>query len=854
MPRSPTAVVARRRLLVHLDDAATRPLVIVRAPGGAGKTTLLAEWVRERPRRGVWVTLDAGAAGRPEFWRRVVDAMVASGALGAESQLDDIVVGLDIDERVLTSIENALAALDDGPLLLVLDDFHEVVDERVHDDLHRLLERGAPLHLVVGTRTMSPLESADRMARVDTAVLLTDELVFTRAEVAELVGLLDADPDAVDPLREAFGGWPLPTRTALLALTSGYASDVHGAVEQVRRNDGGLVLEGIDDEYTEFLLCASIAQRISVDFARRIVGERAEEHLARAERSGIGTWSPRAGDEALVLHPHIRGQLERGLMQRMPERVRELRAQLAADRLERADPLGAVTQFAAMGDWGSVVRVVRGHFADASWYAGMGDVLRAADPRELRRHPELLAILLVFDYANPRSTRARLLNSASLVLALLRARLQVGPAVERFGVLLGLLGAQRTSGRYRDALKTADQLVTAAMSLDDDMRAELVGILPTGWTHAATTYLYDEQLGQAEPFFRAAADVARDSDRPWSVLHAESMLSLSIALRGDMTALAPRLVEARQLRRPHTWRGSYMAAGYHLAEALDALERFDTSAARDQLAHLARHERTIEHWPLIAELRALAALVDGTLYSGVEALTADIAAHADRPATSRAMSARLAAVRADLLVADGHPRRALETADASGRATVPLRLARARAELALGRYDVAVADVQNIVWSEEPIPRAKAEALLVTAVATHALGRLSEAREAVDRALELLDTFALRRPLMTIPRASATALVELLGQDPAVVLAGVPDIVPPLPEVGELTPQELRVLSMLEQTGRADVIAARLYISNNTAKTHLRRIYRKLDVRSREEALTIARVRGVLPIDESGER
>ena len=62
-----------------------------------------------------------------------------------------------------------------------------------------------------------------------------------------------------------------------------------------------------------------------------------------------------------------------------------------------------------------------------------------------------------------------------------------------------------------------------------------------------------------------------------------------------------------------------------------------------------------------------------------------------------------------------------------------------------------------------------------------------------------------------------------------------------LPQPGELSPSELRVLRYLPTNLTRPEIAQELYVSINTVNTHIRNIYSKLGVRDRSSTVQRAR-------------
>jgi LuxR family transcriptional regulator, maltose regulon positive regulatory protein len=106
------------------------------------------------------------------------------------------------------------------------------------------------------------------------------------------------------------------------------------------------------------------------------------------------------------------------------------------------------------------------------------------------------------------------------------------------------------------------------------------------------------------------------------------------------------------------------------------------------------------------------------------------------------------------------------------------------------------------------------------------------ARASARRAREILETY---------PDPGAQ-LFKRLGEVEALLAARAVEALP-----GSVpTDAEMRILTLLAAGASRKQIAQELYLSDNTIKSHLRRIYRRLEVSSRAEAVDVARARGLL--------
>jgi LuxR family maltose regulon positive regulatory protein len=153
-------------------------------------------------------------------------------------------------------------------------------------------------------------------------------------------------------------------------------------------------------------------------------------------------------------------------------------------------------------------------------------------------------------------------------------------------------------------------------------------------------------------------------------------------------------------------------------------------------------------------------------------------------------------------------------------------------------------------------PLFEIQALLLEATARDALRDSGAAARALERALELAEPDGLLAPFLLHPapdllerhsrlRTTHASLISeilnlLAGHIPAARASDAEPLQEPLSE------SELRVLRYLPTNLRASEIAAELFVSLNTIRTHMRHVYAKLGVHSRTDAVTRARELGLL--------
>ena len=401
MPASRPGLVPRPRLTTRLDEGLVRGLILACAPAGYGKTVLLADWAQGSGHPVAWLSLDAGDNDPARFWRHAVAALDRA-CPGTGDRMAPLLgpPAPSSFQGLVTALINELAS---DEAMLVLDDYHVISSQQVHQSLAFLVEhRPAGICLVLASRGDPPLALARLRARGQLTEVRAAELRFTPAEAAEL-------------LRQAASALPDASVAALAARTEGWAAGLQLAALSLRGQDDAAafvaaftgshryvldylaeeVLEQQDEQLRAFLLETSVLERLSGPLCDAVTGRQGSQALLeQAERAGLflipldevrGWWR----------YHHLFADLLRARLQaEQPGRVPKLHRNAAGWCAENGPADDAIGHAMTAGDMPWAAWLIEQHFDEFCFLRGEAATIRrwlSALPAEVvRSRPRLL--------------------------------------------------------------------------------------------------------------------------------------------------------------------------------------------------------------------------------------------------------------------------------------------------------------------------------------------------------------------------------------------------------------------------------------------------------------------------------
>ena len=842
----PATLITRPVLHDRLTAGAGQRLTVVVGSAGAGKSVLLSSWAAARP-PGLtfWLSCDKADADPVRFWAGFIEAPrgVAPG-FGADAA-DLLAMDGVMSADVTASIANDAARLPAGAAIIV-DDFHTAA-AAVSRDMTELVERwpAETVQLVLASRSDPPLRLHRLRMSGELCELRDRDLYFSLAESRDLLANFGAEigADELALLHQRSEGWAAALQMVALSLRG--TSDPVRVMRALDVRSHAIaeyfiseVLEQQPAEVAQFMLDTSILGELTAGACAAVTGRPDAAALLRSIDAANLFMVALDDERTSFRYHHLVRQVLRA----------ELRARDRAR--EQALQLRGAEWFESTGE----TRPASRHFLAARQADRALALLQDRVVTDFLRDPALPPALDLSTVAP-----ALLADAPDRLLALAADLLTWGDTA-RGGEYLDLI--ERAQPPIPPESRLAGRLATMR-----SFHCALIGQLNEAVDEALAARAIQERTQLTDEWNAAV---------PLILLRVYNCLEDFQAVeREAAAALAiPGVTEpARLLLVPGAQALAWFGSG-RLAEAADAARAADADAQQLGFG---------QHFFAVDSLRVLAGVaLERRDLDTAEQLTERVLSITER---RRPIFEFLALLdRAGIWAARGQVREALATVEAARPVLAGTRsvlLARADELEALLR--LSLGDLHSPVELASGLPAARRGLLLARvalasgdhpAAREHlqapALGHLTPRRALVRQLLlaaaaigrgdpmtagilggaiqTARDGGFLNTVVTTAPQVTSYLVehsmqvrpdpfMEQLNAAALEVRATQPDASRPRRVLIEpLTPAELRIVKLLPTSTYLQMAAA-LYISRNTVKTHLRSIYQKLGVTSRPEAI-----------------
>ncbi len=887
-PRLPAQLITRERLHALLDGGLEQKLTLVTAPAGYGKTTLITQWMSDPARIAhlppvAWVSLEPEDNDPVRFWRYVLTACQAFQKNLGRSSLAQLLAEPSPFAPpnllpILTAFLNDVTQLACQGVL-ILEDYQVITSSQIHEAVAYLVDHlPASLHVVMLTRTLPPLPLIRWRARNDLLDVRLGDLSFSPEETQHFLqqvlpdhaSLLSAS--VVADIHSRLEGWVTGLRLLTLALQG--RSDPR-EVEHVlatftgneRQIQDYLVTEVLSvqpEEVQTFLLQTSLLSRLTASLCEAVTGKGdSEQILEEIASAGLFLQSIEGDEQWYRYHALFTQTMRAQARHRLGKEVLRSCLSRASIWYEQQGMLADAVEAALQAqDFARATSLIESLIGPQHWVA-LQEVqtvqrwLSQLPEPVLHSSPALCffsATMLTFTSASDRLPPATLAQVETL-LQRAGQTWQESSHMPAPGVLLA----------FRALLALRQGAIKEAVHLARQALAQLSEEQPT-WRGICLGIVAEEKrwLGQFDAARKDLLTVLSLFDATKN--HAGKLVV--VLLLAEVCIEQGALYQAAEFYQTAlSWA---FRAGKQLADRTKALlglaqlayewNELDRATqllqeASENLSHFT--DESLQVQASLLQARVLQAR--GETEQAVRMLQALLAWR--EPTHSPHLLREILAWQARLELSMGNIPAVQRWATTHREPDEDLsRLQYEREELLQARWFLTQGQGQAALgllegWYAEALAagrtRSALESQLLIVLAHHLLNHSQTAQRMLCEVVALAHTqgylrlfldegeelSALLRPIFSQVREKPlhtylqTILMAFDGERER---QSKPN--PKVPRIEDLSPQERHVLSLLV-TGRSrQQIAEELFISINTVKTHLQRIYQKLQVTNRFEA------------------
>lgn len=881
IPQPRPKIVLRPRLIERLNQGLssgrTPGVTLISAPAGFGKTTLVSEWVAGCDHPVAWLSLDEGDSDVARFLIYLVSALqtiaanIGTGILNALQSPQPPPT-----ESILTALINEITTIPHD-FIFVLDDYHIINAQSVDQALTFLLNHLPPqMHLVIATREDPNLPLARLRARGQLTELRAADLRFTPSEAADFLQQamgLHLLAENVAALETRTEGWIAGLQLAAISM-QGHA-DISSFIQSFTGSHHFVldylleeVLQQQPEKIQTFLLRTSILERLCGPLCDAVLQDRSacgQETLEYLERSNLFI-NPLDNERHWYRYHHLFGDLLRQRLRQSAASSTGTENESLAEYHIRASQwyenndldLEAFHHAAAANDVERAERLIESkriplHFRGT--VTPILDWLKSLPKAVLDARPTLwvrsATMSLVIAQTNGVEER---LQSAE---AALQGR-ELNPKTRN---LIGEIAAARATlalTRYQAEAILVQSRRALEYLQPDNLPFRITAI----WALAFAHYLLGDRAAAARSYAEAIS-ISQVCGDVFSIILAASGLGEVQVLENQLYLAAETYRRVVQLFGDHPLPNA-CEAFLGLAQIsyqwndLDAAEQY----GQQSLQMARQYDRGIDRFVLCELFLARLKLARGDV-----ACAAAMVAQTDQAARQSNFIHRLpeiAAVQGLILIHQGN------LADAARLAqTYPHPISQARIYLAQGDPSAALLRLESFReemdardWKDERL-----KGMILQAVVYYTHHEIDKAVQLLGEALALAEpggfirvfidegapmahllSEAAARQIMPDYIAKLLAAFETEVQLVPVDFQTTPGehAVPPIPSTAQpliepLSPRELEILQLIARGLSNREISERLFLALDTIKGHNRRIFEKLQVQRRTEAVDRAR-------------
>jgi LuxR family transcriptional regulator, maltose regulon positive regulatory protein len=363
VPAERAGHVTRSGVVERLTRRRSGRFVSIVAPPGYGKTTALSQWARKDGRQFAWLSLDHRDNDPVIFLTYMAEALNADGGVAPQVFKALKAAGNSLWARGLPRLSSALAA-SARPIVLVLDDVHELVNDDCLDALAALGPHVPQGSLLVLSGRAEPRFGLARLrAEGELLELGVPELAMGDTEALGLLTAagLDVSEQQATALNEHAEGWAAGLYLAALSLDGNelesldaFRGDDRFVTDYLRAEH----LARLRPEQIEFLTRTAVLDRMSGPLCDAVLDRNDSARMLEAiEAANLLVVPLDHRREWFRYHHLFQEMLSAELQRREPELVATLNGRAALWCEANGDPEAAVEYWAAAGDLDQVARL-----------------------------------------------------------------------------------------------------------------------------------------------------------------------------------------------------------------------------------------------------------------------------------------------------------------------------------------------------------------------------------------------------------------------------------------------------------------------------------------------------------------